>query len=181
MLNDFQTKKFTHMFKLLDRSGDHFIDGADLELTVAALAKVRGLEADAPVLQALLERYRAFHAAMVQMADANKDGKVSLEEHLAYHQAMAEDEATYQGMIPGIAGLFGELLDHDGGGKNDVDDYRLFLRAMRLPEGNAAATFKSLDKNGDGVLSQTELQEILREFFFDATGAAVGNTFFGAI
>jgi len=181
MLNPFQSKKFTHLFSLLDRNGDKFIDKSDLELTVKALAEVRGMKPDAPQLTDLLGRYRALHDAMLVKADANKDGRVSLQEYLDYHQAMIAEESKYKEAITGIAKLFSELLDNNNDGKNDVADYTLFLRAMRIDESNAKTTFARLDKNSDGVLSFVELEELIHEFYFDTADSAPGNLFFGTV
>jgi hypothetical protein len=181
MLNEFQTKKFTHLFKLLDRNGDNFIDKADLENTAAALAEVRGLKTDSPQIVDLLARYRALQDTMLVKADANADGRVTLKEYLDYHQTIVAGEPKYKSIIAGIAKIYSELLDHDSDGKNDVKDYTLFLRAMRIDDAGAATTFRQLDKNADGVLSYGELEELLHQFYFDAGPAAPGNLFFGTL
>jgi Ca2+-binding EF-hand superfamily protein len=180
-MNDFQKKKFSHLFRVLDHNRDHAIDMADLESIVTALAKERGLSASAPPMVDLHKKYGALHKAMIEGADTNRDGKVSLDEYLAYHQALVADEAKYKSTIVGITAIFGQVLDRDADGKNDVDDYRSFLRAMHVDDGQAATIFARLDKNGDGHITATELQDLLHEFYFETAPGAPGNQFFGAL
>lgn len=181
MLSDYQNKKFSHVFKMLDRNGDQHIDKRDLEGIVAALAEVRGLAASSPRVSELLGRYRAMHDAMVSHADTNEDGKVTLREFLDHQQILLDHEDQYRDEVNKIAELFCEILDHDSDGMNDLEDYTMFLRAMRLDESQAKTNFARLDKNGDGQLSQSELKELLQEFYFDKSPGAPGNVFFGSV
>jgi Ca2+-binding EF-hand superfamily protein len=118
------------------------------------------------------EKYRIMYAGMMEMADTNRDGKVTLEEFLAFEDQMLGDRETYDQMAGAITDLYGELLDRNGDGKNDVDDYRAFLETLRVDSSQAAEIFKALDKNGDGQLTRAELQETLLEFYLsNDTGA----------
>ena len=179
MLSDFQKKKFTYLVKVMDPSGDGHIDDKDLELVVQRVAEVRGAGTPAAKLKELSDKYRFMHAGMMSMADTNKSGHVTLDEWLAYLDKVVADKAMYEQLVGALTGLFHELMDHDGDGKNDLADYKSFLRVLRVDEAQAADIFKRLDKNGDGQVTLPELNELLVDFYKGTDPEAPGNYFFG--
>jgi len=178
MLTDFQKTKLSYLFKLVDANQDDRIDNSDLEVLVERLGE---MATDPDRLAEVSAKYRVMYAGMMEMADTNRDGKVTLEEFLAFEDKMLGDREMYDQMAGAITDLYGELLDRNGDGKNDVDDYRAFLKTLRVDTSQADDIFKALDKNGDGQLTRAELQETLLEFYLSNDTGAPGNSFFGRI
>ncbi|HLV64990.1 MAG TPA: EF-hand domain-containing protein [Polyangiaceae bacterium] len=86
--------------------------------------------------------------------DANQDGKVSLEEHLAgVKQRFERLDANRDGVIdkdeaPGRFARFLQKKDANGDGKITLSEM----------ETKARAWFKEADKNSDGVLTKEEFR-----------------------
>ncbi len=94
-----------------------------------------------------LEEGRAWLAARFQEVDANRDGGVSLEEFTAYAQArMGGRTPPPQAQQHGAA-MF-RAVDANGDGRVTLQEITPFAEAM----------FRARDANGDGALSREEVR-----------------------
>jgi Ca2+-binding EF-hand superfamily protein len=179
MLSDFQKEKFGYLFKLIDANQDDRIDTADFDVLVERLGEAHTAAGNTARLAEVSAKYREMFDGMMHMADTNRDGKVTLEEFLAFEDVMIHNKEMYDGLAGALTDIYGELLDRDGDGKNDVEDYRAFLEVLHVESSQADEIFKKMDKNHDGQLTRNELQETLLEFYLSDDRAAPGNFFFG--
>ena len=108
---------------------------------------------------------------------------ISAAEWMQFHGAMAE-EVRELGRVPlwGLGLLQGihTVLDLDGNGTIDADEYAVWLRAIDSTH-DAAAAFKLLDADGDGLLGFDELEQLYRAWLLDEGDAApAADLFTGA-
>src|SRR5262245_32291649 len=179
MVGDHQKRKFEHLFTRMDTNGDEKIDAADLEIIVQRVAEVRGPNTDAARLKDLSDKYRFMHQGMIAMADTDKSGNISRKEWFAYMDKVAGDSALYEQVIGGLTALFHQLIDRNGDGKNDLEDYKAFLRVIKADASQAESTFKKVDVNGDGDISLDDLRRAMDDFFHKDSLDGPGTHFFG--
>jgi Ca2+-binding EF-hand superfamily protein len=61
-----------------------------------------------------------------------------------------------------------DIVDQDGDGKLTVNDEIRWTGAfMKLSEQVARESFRRLDKDGDGLITTSELLEAIRGYYFD--------------
>ena len=99
MLTSFQVRKFTRMFNALDINSDGALDAEDVELVVGRHATESAGRAEPAHLATLEAAYRAWYGGIIQMADHNQDGKVTLEEFLGFQENLMKDAALYEQII----------------------------------------------------------------------------------
>ena len=178
MLSNFQKKKMTHLFHFFDRNGNGFIEPKELDYIVENLAV-----SDDPNEQAhqkrLQQMFYRFWKQLVDAADDNADGKISLKEFVSVHEILIADSACYQRYVyPFIESLF-HLIDLDRDKRWDRKEFSHFYKLCKQNEGYAEEAFSKMDSNSDGYLSHLEVLFYFREFYLSNDKNAVGNYFFG--
>ncbi len=182
-LSELQKIKLTKKFELLDVDGNGTVERADIERVIDGLADQRGWSATSQERADLKERHGKLWHALVTFCDANDDGKVALDEWLAYHaEAIKADEelttlAGYESTLQALGDFFFDLLDADGDGMVGAQDYAQFCEVLGVEEG--AASMGRLDRNNDGKLSRSEMTSLIIEFYQSSDPRAPGNWFFG--
>jgi len=140
-------KRWTEYFKALDANGNGFLEPEDAALVVKDLAK-RLLLTEAQQT-ALGEVQTKIYKVLIDSADKNKDGKVSLEEFLALinkdfkGKKYEELPAWFRENLEGGA----KFLDKNGDGKLSLDEWK-----SAYPNSNAAeyeAAFKRVSQGKD--------------------------------
>ncbi|MCA9791386.1 MAG: EF-hand domain-containing protein [Candidatus Eremiobacteraeota bacterium] len=184
-LTELQKRKLIHMFELLDVDGNGFLEFADFQAVIETLAQERGLEPNSAGYRRLFGNNRRIWKGLFK-CDLNGDGQISLPEWLAYHiQAIVADEeagispAGLTTAIDSIARYFYELMDMDGDGQIQREDYRYFCEAHGIPDETVEESFQQLDRDGNGTLSLDEVVTLVREFYTSDDPMAPGNWFFG--
>jgi Ca2+-binding EF-hand superfamily protein len=170
MLSDLRRRKFTLYFQALDENRNGVLELRDVRALVDNLAAIRGISRGSPAHTSLAQGYlRVF----------STNSRLNLEEFLdvcdaLMHPSPALDEA----MVESSDILF-DIIDADGDGRLNLDEYTSFLRAHHLPEDGAAATFRRLDLDGDGYVTRAEYHALARDFFFGEDPGATGNWLWG--
>lgn len=180
MLTNFQVRKFTRMFNALDINSDGALDPQDVELVVARHATESAGRA-APEQMAKLEAaYRAWYGGIIQMADENKDGKVTLKEFLGFQENLMKDAALYEQIIGAVTQMTCTILDHDGDGKNDSADYVQFSRVLRIGEAGAAERWAALSAHRNGLMGVEDIRAVMQDFFQGEDETSAATNFLGA-
>ena len=176
MLSDFRKRKLTRFFEVVDSDGDGVFTHADTELVGARLAALRGLKAGTPDYDNFIAGFSFYWQDVRDASDANADGKVTLEEWLAYHDGMLADEQRYAATAANSAGLMFALVDKDGDGKISTDEYGDWMRAWGMTDDETfAGTMAKLDPGGSGAFSRDEVLAFTRDFFYSEDADAPGN------
>ncbi|MFF9373800.1 EF-hand domain-containing protein [Streptomyces griseoluteus] len=100
---------------------------------------------------------------LVTAADANKDGRVSKDELLAYIERAAVGKRVDE--IPAYLtatadAVFG-LMDTGKSGKVDKTEFERYLKAHNLTAGDE---FAKLDRDSDGSLTKADLRTVMLHF-----------------
>ncbi|NET56844.1 MAG: MFS transporter, partial [Symploca sp. SIO2E6] len=77
-------RKLQRLFQMLDNNGNGVIEPQDFERTVASLAQMRGWLPESPEYQLMASSWLGFGQRLMELADANGDGKIELHEWLDY-------------------------------------------------------------------------------------------------
>jgi Ca2+-binding EF-hand superfamily protein len=177
MLTDVQKKKFTHLFGVIDSDSSGRIEWDDYDRIVRNIASVRGYRSDSPEFEALMGQYRA---DWEQAQPFVEDGGLSLENWLAYNDAMLSTPGVYDALVRTTAEMIFDTFDLDGDQKVTVEEWREFFRCHSIDPAEADRCFGSYDLNGDGYVSRSELVDLVGQFFMSSDPAAPGNKLFGA-
>ncbi|WP_165425593.1 EF-hand domain-containing protein [Streptomyces sp. BK022] len=100
---------------------------------------------------------------LVTAADANKDGRVSTNELLAYIERAAVGKRVDEmpAYLTATADAVFGLMDTDKSGKVDKAEFEQYLKAHNL---NVGAEFSQLDRDGDGSLTKADLRTAMLHF-----------------
>jgi Ca2+-binding EF-hand superfamily protein len=181
MLTDFQKKKLGTWFRMCDADKNGVLERSDYEHMADRLVAANKLAADSPVAARIRGNYLEAWTRIEKLADADKDGKVTLAEFLAALGGLLSDKAVYKHLVTEQAAQIVEMTDHDRDGKITEKDFVANLVAYGQTEEPAHAAFKKLDRDGDGFLTKEELLASVEEFYFSEDPAARGNWLLGPI
>jgi Ca2+-binding EF-hand superfamily protein len=187
-MTPFLERKLEHKFYLLDVDGNGVLEAADFERVIDILASERDWPEGHPRYIQLATTNRELWRALFDFCDRNEDGQVTMEEWMDFHANAIYYERNVGHEMPGIgrtldtmAAFFYELLDGDGDGTVNRDDYVEFCAAHRVAREDAQKSFARMDRNQDGKLSREEVMLLVQEFYFSEDPEAPGNCFFGAL
>ena len=181
MATELQKRKWPNLFKMLDFNGDGVVEKADIETMAIQIAGMRGFSPGSPQHEELHGSFMGFWSGVEELADTDKDDKVSLAEWLAYWTKVTESPQMYQSVNKPLSEFIFGLLDEDGDGQITIDEYRQFYKMMRMSEAFADEMFSKLDLNQDDGISMEGLLTLTEQFFVGDDPNAPGNLFFGPI
>ena len=108
------------------------------------------------------------------------DPRVRIEEFLGFQENLMKDAALYEQIIGAITQMTCTILDHDGDGKNDTDDYVQFSRVLRIGEEGATERWAALSAHRDGLMGVEDIRAVLQDFFQGADESSPATNFLGA-
>lgn len=179
MLSDVQRRKFTRMFNVYDANRSGALEILDFYEVANNMAQMGELNATDPEADALFDYYDRLWGRVIERADKNEDDSVSLEEWLAFCDALVDDFEDTETAIQNTYGILFDLFDADHDGLISAHEFKLFYQAMRIHDAEAEFVFQALDANGDGQLSRDEMLGIVSEFYLSSDADAAGNGLFG--
>lgn len=165
MLTDYQERKFTRAFELLDSDGSAFVDGTDLARIAARFVHRLGLEEDSEEYRVLAGCAGELWKVLARM-DRDGDGRLTLAEWLEALAAFATSEHADAPLFASLLDQSFELLDTDADGSVSCAEFVLWLGATNLDAATAQRTFEASDLDGDGLLSKSEVGYVLLDFFY---------------
>ncbi|HEX7277417.1 MAG TPA: EF-hand domain-containing protein [Acidimicrobiales bacterium] len=174
MLGSVIQRKTTALFKLFDMNGDGYWERSDFEQFVERLARAQGLEPGSEKLDAVSQVYMQIWDGL-RAADADGDGRVTVEEALSYQEQTFTPE-----VVTGFARVVFPTLDHDGDGAIGPEEYRQYLSTSPAFDTTAAdETFRRLDTDGDGRITAAEFEQLYLEYFLSDDPDAPGSSLWG--
>ncbi|MFE6160151.1 EF-hand domain-containing protein [Streptomyces sp. NPDC056486] len=177
---DFLTAKMGHAFDLLDTDGDGVLTEADHVLMGRRAAKELNHAPQSPQEEALVDAYRrAWQQAHQQNADS--EGKLTRSVYVGSVRDLFGDAALTDQVCDRILDSVMDVADVDGKGEITPDAYRAFVlgQSPSLARDDVAESFKRIDRNGNGVISKSELKQAVVEYFTSSEPQAPGNWLFG--
>jgi len=181
MLGDGQWKKLTHLFTLIDVDDSGAVEYTDLETVMNRTLAAAGHAPDSIIHDGAGAMLRRFWADFKQVADINRDDRISRAEWFAcWEQLLGEEDADalFDDLPPAVRQI--HLLVAQALGINDLRgaDSATWARFAGSVGIGEAATFARLDLDGNGLISVDELQQLTAEFFLSNEDAP-GNALFG--
>ena len=117
MLTNLQKRKLTRFFSVWDANGDGTITTEDPKQVAQNLAKLQGLEPSSPEHERFHIGFMAYQDDFLKAVDVDESGRVTLEEWLAYHEEMLQDEERFERTALMSVKVMFELMDRNGDGK----------------------------------------------------------------
>lgn len=185
MLGQRQQEKLSRLFQLIDIDRSGFIEFSDMQEIMSRTLTADGHGAGDPVHDAAEVLIRWLWEAIKGKADTNADEKISAMEWTSMWTAqLASDEpgetfADLPPLVRRIHLVLAQALGVNSKSGADLATYQRFL----APYGEslvvkAEAAFRSLDLDGNGLISIDELQQLTAEYFL-SNDDAPGNALFG--
>ena len=173
----FRRDKYADYFQHLDRNEDGRIDRNDFGHYASVVKERLGLPADSPKLARLRATTQALWASLTGPADGRGGGSVRFDELVGFF-VWVHEECQDGGELPRAAqdhviATFA-VLDMDGDGFIDVEDYGVYLAAIGA-DADPAEAFAHLDPDGAGRLSMTDIEKRYREWISAGDPAVGGN------
>lgn len=181
MLTDLQKRKLTAQFRLNDLSGNGYMERADFEIYADRICQSLGLASGSPAYDMVhTQTVQAWDQEQLKAFDADGDGRLSLEEHIASYDVSLNDSEMFQQLtIQYTQAVFG-LWDQDRDGKLSADEYAKLLWCYGGKDQDARSAFTKLDRNGDGYLDLGEITQAVEEFYLSNDPDAPGNWLLGS-
>jgi juvenile hormone diol kinase len=182
MLTELKRLKFIKLFTIYDANDNGVLEKADFERIVKNLGNLRGWQSGTVEYDNLHDRYLFYWQSILELADQNHNGRVSLPEWLNYHEKMLgtkEQKDKYEKEVETIAALVCDVFDLDGDGKLNIEEWKQLFLVYNTPHVVVEEIFPKLDIDGDGFISKQEMQRLFHEFHFSDDQAAPGNLLFG--
>ncbi|NEO42036.1 MAG: MFS transporter [Moorea sp. SIOASIH] len=162
-------RKLKRLFQMLDYDGNGAIEPQDFETTVASLAEIRGWSKQSQEYQLMASSWLGFGQRLLELADANGDGKIELHEWLDYLAKRFDH---------GFADAFLQLMDVNLDGEIAVEELTAFYKTYDLDVSEISNNFKRLDLNQDGSISRTEMAELFDQFLYSEEELEMGSWLF---
>lgn len=180
-LTSFQRRKLARMFFVLDINRDGYIDRVDYTGRVDRLARLSGWTTGSPAYVRNLGRALDEWESLAESADTDGDGRVSLDDYLAYGDIFLDDLQAVRWYARGDAQLLFEAMDTDGDGKLTKEEYQRYLVACGTDASAASTFFAHADLDGDGMITRQEMAHAVEEFILSEDRSAPGNFLFGPL
>lgn len=182
MLTQTLQQKHTKNFHVYDIDNSGYVEQVDLERWAYNLAQIRGWESGTPEFENLVTKFREIWLNFWQPADANGDGKVSLEEYLQVAEVSIHNFPNSQKMQDAHAAkakaIF-TVLDLDQDGEIFQVEYVQFCEAVGLDATTAKSAFAKLTENKKDHLSWEDYFQRSKEFHVGDDPHAPGNWLYG--
>lgn len=179
MLSELQKRKLTMLFRCHDRDGDGFLTRADYEGFAKRMCELWKYPPGSQEYETAYAQNVAVWDYVQEVADTNKDGKLSLDEHLAAYDNTLSDDRLFNRMVVEYGTSLMQMGDLDRDGKLSGAEFARFMGCYGVEHDAAQRAFRHLDADGSGYLSIGELIARGREFYGDDP-AAPGNWLLGS-
>ena len=164
------------LFSVYDYDDNGFIEKADFEAVAENFAKARELPTESEARQKIKELYLGIWAELENVADEDRDGRVSFSELLAYLDKLTHDPALFHQQVMVLSELLFELLDSDGDGSITFQEYSEFACCLRFE--TSLENFSQLSQKNESM-TRVDFLRRLQEFYYSEDPDAQGNVFYG--
>ncbi|WP_217650486.1 EF-hand domain-containing protein [Spirulina major] len=179
MLTDFQKRKLMKLFSMYDVNCDGFIVEQDFEDVAAKLADRAGWSVRSPKGITLKNQLAQDWQGLQKASDTNRDRQISLDEWLAYYDAVLADETLYNERVKALTQLVFDVFDQDEDNTLSAAEWGNLLCIYNTSPIYAPLIFSRLTTDTDGNLSREAVLSHIDEFFYSDDPGAPGNGMFG--
>ncbi len=184
MLTEFQKKKLTHFFRLLDQDGNGCLQLEDFSDIAERLRMEFGFSYESKENKFLVDRCVNFFHKFLTNIKHSEGQTISLQEWLEYADKRLvapgeENEVNLDEFVEFMVGFFFDLFDENHDGYISTDEYADLFLIYKIDIKYSAKSFINLDINKDGRLSRTELLYAFETFVTSDDPKLKGNWIFG--
>jgi Ca2+-binding EF-hand superfamily protein len=180
-LSDWQREKLQGLFDLLDNNGDGRLEEAELQTMLERLRFDTGWPESSRVAWHVDARWKLFLRSLF----SSKTG-LAVEDWLDFFDRFLQKDRdsriavqAYRGPVEEFAHLLFLMLDRDRNNEIDPQEFLLFFYALGRRDQDAQECFERMDRNSDGVLQRSEVEDLALEFFHSAHPGSLGDWLFG--
>lgn len=182
MLTELQAAKLDRRFELLDADGDGFITAADYDQTASAVCEAFDYPEGSPQHERVHMTFLTMWDKLSRKMDGKHTGRISRDQFLSScADSIVERGGGYDRNIKPVVDAVFDIIDADGNGVLDVDELARWFSAYGVCEDDAQRAFTALDRNGDGVLSRSEVHDAVEEYYTSDDPRAHGNKIYGPL
>ncbi|MFG2621879.1 EF-hand domain-containing protein [Streptomyces sp. NPDC048507] len=177
-----QSLKYRQWFRGADVDGDGFITQQDVRMMSERYLTARDTAPDSATARRLTQGMDEFWTNVIAPLDQDGDGRVDLHEMTEGFKRALTDPAQFPHQIGPVTDCFFDLVDLNGNGKIEQDEFQLMFGSISgVPGTDCAEVFTALDQDGSGALDRTEFRQAVSEFFYGNDPHAPANHLFGKI
>lgn len=161
-----QEERLVQRFNHWDEDNSGTIEKRDFDAESAKIVAGFGETETSPRGAAVVQAFAQMWEQLASWGGVGTDGSLTLEQFVAAvdkHMLAAGDQGFAALLRPTIQAIVG-LVDTDGDGLVNPDEYKVWLAAIGVDESTAVDTFHQIDENGDGQLTVDELVHAVRDF-----------------
>ncbi|MGX7824562.1 EF-hand domain-containing protein [Actinokineospora sp. 24-640] len=170
-----QRGKVTAVFRAMDADGDGLLDESDFRAITERWSWLRGAAEGSADHERISAIMMGWWAALATVADADGDGKVTVDEVLA---VVARLPGMLDAVVTTASAMF-DAGDADGDDLISAAEYRSLIEAWNGRSTDTDAVFGILDEDGDGLLSRAQFTTLWTQFWVSDDPIAPGNWVFG--
>ncbi|GHA43432.1 calcium-binding protein [Streptomyces spiroverticillatus] len=177
---DFVTLKMTHYFDLLDADGDGVLTEEDHILMGQRAAQEFNYATGSSQEQKLVDAYRSAWKK-VQLPHADEEGKVRRDSFLTAIRGLFARPELFEEVSGELIDSVMSVADINGDGVIQPDEYAGFILAQspKMSRTEIEESFLRLDRDGNGVIDKSELEQATVEYFTSSDPEAAGNWLYG--
>ena len=181
MLSELRTRKYTALFACFDFDKNGILERSDYEQFAQNLSRAYELAPGSTPYASMHAETMALWDFVQSIADHDNDQRISCDEFMAAYAELTDRDETFHQLLGGYAAYIIRMGDRDGDGQLSEDEYATILWCYGIADGPARAAFRSLTADGDGFLSNADMERVFAEFFRSDDPNAPGNQMIGPI
>lgn len=181
MLSEFQTKKLTHFFNLLDYNDNKVLTRDDFEAIAENLCVLWGFREGSGDYNRIIARAQQSWDSFIKFTEDPYAIEASLSQWLGFcdFNMMSIDEHAYKQLVAAFVSEVFDYFDANDDGYISLDEYVDLFMAFRIEIRYSARSFTKVDLNGDELINKDELNQAVSEFFRSNNENDGGNWLFG--
>jgi len=182
MLSDFQVKKLSKLFTVLDLSHDNLLNKPDFDIAATKFLKVNNIPEHFPKSDELHKMYlHLWEECIEKPCDISGDGNVTIVEWLGACKSVLETKVGHEN-IDFFGTTIYESLDINHDKRITYEEFKVFHEVYDIyDEVVTPQVYNILDANHNGTLSKDEIIEAVNQFFYSNNPNLPGNFLFGKI
>ncbi len=184
MISEFQKKKFSHLFNLLDVNKNGYLQLGDFMSVAHTLREKMDLPEFSSHYRQLCQSCQALFEALKEDIALPKKRTITLEEWLNFFEIASggdEGEATVEKYRQLLYGFLFDVFDDNNDGYISMEEYAEVYQIYGIDDHQIAEAFESIDVYKDERLSKYELINAIEVFLTSAEPKDRGNLIFGRV
>ncbi|XP_045537286.1 calexcitin-2-like [Papilio machaon] len=178
MVSEFRKKKLLFLHRFFDKDASGAVEKKDFEQAAVNISNSRGWKQGDAKYKETFDTLLKVWSDLESVADADKDGAVTVDEWIAMWDAFAQNPSSAHAWQSQYCKFIFQLQDATSDGAIDSEEFSSVCVSFGGSKDQAVTAFQKMSK-GKSTISWAEFQELWREFFAAEDPSAPGNFIFG--